>query len=163
MEKKQQITIITIEKEAKPLMARASQLEIKDEQSLTVATEILSQANVLLKSITTARKAETGPLKQEVKELEAKYEPTEDALDSIIKQIRADMSSYQTKQVQLLWDKENAISDRVGAGKGKLKVETAVAQIDELDRPAEKTATASGSVTFRPKNTLKITSLAVIP
>ena len=156
-------TFIKIQSEATTLVVSANQLQIKDEQSLTIATEILSQANLLLKEVTLARKAETDSLKQEIKEKEIKYKPTEQALDGIIANLRSQAGRYQTELAKELKAKEDAISARVGDGRGKLKVETAVAQMDNLDRPVEKVAAVSGSMTFRAKNTLKITDIKLIP
>jgi archaellum component FlaC len=155
--------LIKISKEAKPLIQQLEGLKIKDEKSLTLATELLSQANTLIKASKEERKSKTAPLEQQIDEIEIQYTPTEDALSSLIKKIRADMGTYQTEAVKIREAKEDAISNRVGDGKGKFKAETAISKIEELDKPVGKVKTQSGSLSFRADKILKITDQTKIP
>ena len=68
----------------------------------------------------------------------------------------------QTEQTKIAKAKEDAIASRVGAGKGKLGLETAVKKIEAIDQPSEHVATEAGSVKFRATRTLKITDEAKI-
>ena len=161
--KPQAQTIISIDKEVKPILSQGQNLTVIDEQSLTIATELLSQANITLKAVTSSHKAEAEPFETPLKEIDLKYSPTEKALKAMISSIRSMVGEYQTEQTNLLKAKEEAIASRIGAGKGKLQVSTAVAQIDNLERPTSSVQASSGSLSFRPKNTLEIVDPTLIP
>lgn len=157
-----QITI-KIEQRVKPIVLKAQSLTIKDEATLAQATELLSQTNVILDEVTEQRKADLEPYEVPAKEIKAQYDPTIKTLKQLVETLRINIGEFQTKMVNLRTEKELAITDRIGAGKGKLTLETAVKKLDQLDVPVEKVTTTTGSLTFRPKNTLKIVNPDLIP
>ncbi len=73
------------------------------------------------------------------------------------------MSVYQTEQVRIQKQEADRIASRVGEGKGKLKVETAVKKIAELPVAQKEIATNIGLVQFRETKVLKITDINLIP
>jgi hypothetical protein len=159
----QPTTLITIEAEVKPVILQAERLQVIDELSLTTATELLSQANTLLKQTQTHHKVEAEPFEFPLKEIDTRYSPTEKALKNIIASIRLSIGSYQTKVTQLLKEQELAIASRIAPGKGNLSLDSAVARIENLDKPIERVIVNSGSLSFREKQTLKIVDSTIIP
>lgn len=155
--------IIKIEKEVKPLLSKVESLKIKDESTLADATELLSQANTLFDTVSEQKKEETDPYEIPLKEIKKRYEPTEKALKNVIASIRSEMARYQTEVVQLRKAQELAIAGRVGPGRGKLRVETAITKLEQLEKPTTNVETNSGSLSFREKAQLKICDKELIP
>lgn len=163
MKSNNQVSVIKIEQRVKPFINKVEALKIKDEASMEEATELLSQANSLLKSIKEEHEAQAEPFKTPLKEIDQAYAPTEKTLKSLIDLIRQSMSTYQTQVTNTLKSKEQSIVDRIGDGKGKLKFETAVTKIEELEKPATKLKTDSWSLSFREKLVLKVIDPSLIP
>jgi len=155
--------LITIEQKVKPLLAKATDFQVTDDTTLTTATELLSQANITLKEVKAQHEAEAEPYETPLTLIDQRYKPTEKALTLIIASIRSQVGAYQTKVTQLRQAEELAIASRIKAGTGNLSLDSAVAQIENLDKPIEKVVVSSGSLTFRPKPTLKITDPTKIP
>lgn len=158
---KNEVTII--KKELSPLIEKAKSLEIKDEASLSTATEVLSKLNSISDRIDEEKAKVLDPLNAARKAEMARWKPLEVIYDEAIDAVRLGMSLYQTKVVNDRKQAEEAIAARIGSGKGKIKLETAVSKIEELDTPTEKVSTESGSIKFRDVQKLKIISRAMIP
>ena len=153
-----------LEKQILPVVAKASKIVvIKNDEDLGVATEVLSQLNKYNDSVKTEKKKLTEPANATLKAIKALFLPLEEKVVPKIEALREAMSVYQTEKADRAREEEMKIANRVGEGKGKLKVETAMRQMGEVEKPVEKVATDSGSATFRPKNTLEITDAGAIP
>lgn len=154
---------IALIKEVKPLLTRAEDLEIKSPSDMTKATEMLSQLNKFLDKVIEEKEKITKPMNQALKEVRDRYKPTETSLSTAISLIRSSMSGYQTEQLKLKAIEEKKIADRIGDGKGKLKIETAVQQIENLSSPSKTIETNQGSIKFRTDKRLRITNTLLIP
>lgn len=152
------------EKEIVPFLKKVgTTITISDVATLAEATETLSQANQYLKALTIDKETMTKPLNDALKAIRAKYAPTEKALEEIIVSIRKAMTTYQTEQLKKQQEEEEKIAARVGDGKGKLQLETAVKKIAEIPQVEKKVATDSGSVTFKPVKKFEVTNCSQLP
>lgn len=156
-------TDVVIKNEILPILNDVKSLKIKNSTTLEVATEMLSRLNLKLKAVTTEKEKVTKPLNAALAAERGRWKPLETMLESAILTIRKEMSAYQTEQVRIQKEEEAKIANRIGEGKGKLKVETAVRKIEELDAPETHIATASGSLKFRTDKILKVTDMSKIP
>lgn len=159
--KKTQTKELTITKEINPLLLKAQTLEITSPKDMISATEILSQANKFLDKLTEDKEKMTKPINELLKEIRAKYKPNEEILTNIIKNIRLNMSTYQTEQLRLKRIDDEKIAARVA--KGTLKVDTAIAKMEENQGPDQTIASDSGQIKFRTDKKLKITDPLAIP
>lgn len=158
---KQKQEIIVIRKEAKPILAKGDNLKIKDEKSMTLGVELLSQANSLFKSIKAEHDSKTTPYDEKIKEIDADFIPSEKALKNLISYLRTEIGEYQTRQTDIASKKQEKISEKVNDG--KIKFETGVKKMNEVDVPAGKISTDSGKVSFRTDKKLKIINFTEIP
>lgn len=154
---------VTIEKQIHPLVKSAEKLEIVDAKGMKEATEQLSQLNKLGDKIQAEKEKVTKPLNEALKAERARWKPVETVYEEAIEIIRGKMSEYQTNEIKKQREEEARIAARVGEGKGKLKVETAVKKIDEMERVDEKVNSESGMVKFREDKVLKIMDETLIP
>lgn len=155
----------TVLKNIAPMIVeiKSNPIVISDIDTMTKATEYLSQANKNLDALTKDKELLTKPINESLKAIRAKYKPTETALEDIIASIRQEMSRYQTEQIRIQKEEQDKIANRIGEGRGKIKMETAIAKMDSLPQVINKTSTESGSLTFRPTSTLKIIDPIAIP
>lgn len=153
---------ITIKKEIDPIVTKATDLIITD-KTMPEAVTILSETNKLLTKITKEKETITKPLNEALKVERARWKPLEDNLNLIISTIRKKMSDYQTAMIKKQKEDEAKIANRVGEGRGKLKIETAINKIENLDKPEVLVSTEAGSVKFRTTYQLEITDESLIP
>lgn len=138
-------------------------LQITNDKDMAYASELLSQANKHLDALEADRTALTKPLNAVLRGINAKYKPLSTKLEKAVKHLRKEIGAYQTKQEEEKAAKETAVLERVGAGKGKLKVETAAKQIAKIDGPEQKVETASGSISFRDDYEVTVTDIRQVP
>lgn len=148
-----------IEKEANNIVIAP----IQTKKDMVAATELLSQANKYLKAVIEEKEKVTKPLNEALKAERARFKPLETKLEGMIAAIRANMSTYQTAEVARAREEAAKIAARIGEGKGKLKVETAVNKIENIETADESVSTDSGMVKFREDKVLKITDEEKIP
>ncbi len=153
-----------IEKGIAVAVAKAEKIVvIKTDVELEQASEVLSQLNQYNDGLKAEKKKMTAPANDTLKAIKAFFAPIEDRVVPKIDAIRGAMSAYQTEKANRTREEEAKIASRIGEGKGKLKFETAVKQMGELDKPLEKVTTASGSLQFREDKKLKIVDASLIP
>lgn len=161
--KTEEITIKQ-EKEIVPFIQKiGSNLTIIDVPTLAQATEYLSQANQYLTALTKDKETMTKPLNEALRAIRAKYAPTEKALEDVILSIRKAMTTYQTQETLRIKEEEEKIASRVGDGKGKLKVETAIKKIEDIERTPDKVTSSSGSITFKESKKFEVTNCSQLP
>lgn len=160
---KNQTKEIAIKKEISPLIEKAQNLKITGPKQITQATEFLSQANTYLDKLTEEKEKLTKPINEALKEIRARYKPTELVLQEAISTLRSSISKYQTEQLKLKQKEEEKIAARIGEGKGKIKLETAVEKMSSISTPAQNIQTDTGSIRFRTDKVLKITDPNKIP
>lgn len=154
-------TSISIIEQLQPEIESIGNIKIVDEQSLTKATEVLSQANKYAKQLEEDKQKITKPINDALKEIRARYKPLENKLEDIIFNIRKSMTSYQTEQMRLQKIEEEKIANRVA--KGTLKVETGIRKLEELPQTADKIATQSGKISFKTVKKFEVIDITLIP
>lgn len=160
MAKTKEIAII---KEVPALIKIATGIKIVGQIQMIQAVELLSTLNQKLDALEADRTKITKPIKDSIKEIESRYKPSEKMLEEAISTLRKMISTYQTEQKRIAEEETAKIAARVGEGKGKLKSETAIAKIDDLDHPEEMISTKTGSVKFRTDRKFELVSFDKLP
>lgn len=149
--------VAVLEKEIAPLVREEVIIATPDD--MRVATEELSQLIRYADRVKKAKEAITKPLNAALKATRDQYRPLEERTDAQIQMRRDAMGTYQLEAERAAQKEEQRIADRVGEGKGHLKPETAVRQMEQIEKPDAHIATDSGSVKFRTDYKLEITDL----
>lgn len=152
---------LTIIKEINPVIAQVSSIEIVSSEDMQNATSTLSQLNKYLDAMTVEKERLTKPINEALKEIRSRYKPTEQLLEEAISDLKSKMSSFQTLALAEQRKEEEKIAKRLADG--KLKVETAIKKISEIDAPEAKVATEEGSVGFRTVKKFEIMDLILLP
>lgn len=146
-----------------PIQSQAESLVIADTASLAVVSELRSKVKMLLKALVADKKELTTPIKESLKAIEARYDAPETALESLIEVIDKKMIRYQTDLVNAQRKAAEAISSRVGDGKGYLRAETAVAKIEALGTVDKSVSTDSGSTSFVATPVFEVVDIFLLP
>lgn len=155
--------VIVYQKESLGLVNAAHDIVIENGDHMKGATELLSRLNKFLDKITEEKERVTKPLNEALKAERSRWKPVETNYDEAIEILRKKMSDYQTAKVREEREEKEKIAARVGEGKGKLKVETAVRKMDEVEVAPSVVSSDEGIVKFRTDRKLKITDESVIP
>lgn len=157
------MNITIIETEVNPIIAEANSLTVSDETGKAKASQLLASLTLYLDRTVKDREAITKPMLASLNAVRAKYKPIETTLTAGIDILRANIGKYQTEQLKLNKIEEDKIASRVGDGRGKLKEETAMRQIDALVTPETKVIADNGTITFRTDRVLKVIDISLIP
>lgn len=161
MKKDKEIT--TIQSELSPVIAKAKAIIVTDHKSMERASLMLSELNKQNDRIDEEKQKVLAPLNQARTAEINRWKPVITILEVAIESLRATISRYQTEETRRVRAEEAKIALRVGDGKGKLQVETAVRKIEAIDTPEGKISTDAGVVKFREDKILKITNTELIP
>lgn len=156
--------IQVLEKKANPLITKSEKFkEIKDENDMKVATTLLSEMNRFSDHIEEQKNKLLRPALDTVAAIRKQYKPVEDMFKPAIAMLRTAMSKYQTAATAIADKKKDDIANRVGPGKGKLKAETAMQKIDEVDAPERTVSTEAGAVRFDTVKHFEVIDLSKVP
>lgn len=161
--KKQEVEIVEFKKTESVWLTKAKELEIKGEDDMKVAVELLSQLNQINDARTEEKEKVTKPLNLALKNERARWKPGEEQLEMMISMIRSKMSKYQTEAVRIAREEEDKIIGRIGEGKGKLKVETAVAKLEDVEHAPDRIAGNSGMVKFKTVKKFEVVDVKILP
>ena len=142
---------------------KATALKIISPETMQEATELLSRANKYLDTVVAYKKSKTDPINKALKIIRAETKPLEDALTSIIDDLRAKATKYQTKLLATQEAQKQAIAQRIGDGKGKIHLETAISKIEAIETPDKKVITDSGSISFHPVKHFEVMDITMLP
>lgn len=145
------------------LIQEIESLEVVDKTSLDTASENLSQVNKYLDAVIAYKEKKTVPLNALLKAIRSETKPIENALEELKDNLTSKMSVYQTHVTAKLKQEQEAIASRIGEGKGKLKVETAVRKIEELSVVDKHVETTSGKITFRTDKKFEVVDFSLLP
>lgn len=134
-------------------------LVVKNDSDLEKASVLLTSINKVLGSIEEEKNKVLKPLNEAVKAERARWKPIETVYEDMLAGIRSKMSIYQTDKFNQAKIDTQKLADRMGEGKGKLKVETVQAKLAQIEQPQKKVA----SVSFREDKVLKIIDESKIP
>jgi hypothetical protein len=164
MEKKiTSVEVTTLTRQISPVVVEARELVVADSEGMRRATELLSRLNKFNDSVTEEKEKVTKPLNEALKAERGRWKPVEDVCAEAVSIVRGKMSEYQTAEVKRAREEEAAIAARVGEGKGKLKVETAIRKMDAVEKAEDKVNTESGMVKFREDKVLLVTDMSIVP
>ena len=144
-------------------LEQAHALKIEGDDDMKDATTFLSVLNKFSDKITGEKERVTKPLNQALKVERERWKPLETKLDEAISLTRRAMTSYQTAAVKKQKEEENNIAKRVGEGRGKLSMETAVKRMDAIETPETTVATDAGAVQFRTVQKFEIMDITLVP
>lgn len=156
-------SIKILEKESSPVIAKSKKIEIANAQDMEKAAEILSNLNRYADQVKKEKDAIVKPINEGLKRIRQLFAPLEERLEDSINMIRVEMSQYQTLQKRNAEEEAAKIAARIGEGKGKLSVETAVNKIEEIETPADRVSTDSGMVKFKTVKKFQVTDVSLIP
>ena len=160
MTKTKEVAII---KKGITLADKISEITIKNTGDMEKANDHLSNAKAQLKAITGEKEKVTKPMNEALKAERARWKPAEEALDYVIKDIRRKMSAYQTEEDRKEQEAAAKIAARVGEGRGKLKVETAVKQMENIERAPDKIESEKGKLSFRTVKKFEVEDVSKLP
>ncbi len=156
-------TELTIEKEIKPLVAKAQSISIKTKEDMPPAVEMLSNLNKTLDRIVEEKEKVTKPLNEALKAERGRWKPFEVELEESISYLRKAMSVYQTEATRIAKEEEDKIASRIAPGKGNLSMETASKKFDAIERADDLVSTEAGAVKFRKVKKLLVTDASKLP
>lgn len=154
---------IQLHKEETIIINKVKELDIVDSSTMETATEMLSQLNKTSDRITEETEKVTRPLLDALNAERKRWKPSLDLLKESIDIVRTKITKYQTEARRLAQLEEEKIASRIGEGKGKLKIETAVAKIEKIEQPESKVSTDTGSISFKTVQKFEITNMAAVP
>lgn len=140
--------IVTIDKKVTALVTKqesqANALTIATLDDMKQATELLSEVNRMADKFEAEKELLTKPLNTALKEIRSRYKPIEGALGNAISTIRYKMSEAMKKFDAEAEAKKEKLMARVE--KGTMRVETAVAKMEDIPDASATVLTDSGSV-----------------
>lgn len=141
------------------IVDKGFQLVVADQKTLEQASEIRSQAKKYLKDLTTEKEKVTKPLNDALKAERARFKPLEEKAEKVIKYLDRQMTDYQTEVARKAEAAKEKIAARIGDGKGKLQIETAMNQIANVETPDD----VVGNTQFVTAYELIVTDIKAIP
>lgn len=145
------------------LQRQVESFEIATEDDMTAAVTFLSELNKQNDRNEAEKAKVMRPALDTVAAERARWKPVETILNGAITTMRKKISAWQTEQKRIADEEAEKISARVGEGRGKLKADTAIRKMDEIEKPSEAVNTASGQVKFRTDRKFEVTDLSLLP
>lgn len=155
--------VVVHERKAQTLFDKASEHKINDEKDMTLAVEMLSEINKIADKVEDEKDKVMKPLNAAIKAERARWKPIETIIENGKQLLRRAMTVYQTEQTRLTQEREAKIVNRIGEGKGKIGVETAVKQIENIEKAPTSIATQAGSVKFKPVKKFEVMDMTMLP
>lgn len=154
---------VVIQREVAPIISEALEVEIKGKEDMKIATELLSKLNKVADRIDEEKAKVLDPLNEARKAEMARWKPLEIQYGKAIEYLRAEISAYQTAEIKRQREEEAKIAARVGEGKGKIKIETAVKKMEKIDKPETMVTTEVGVIKFREQKVIKYIDEKLVP
>lgn len=155
--------LVPLKKGISSVAMEVKSLTIKNPDDMKTAVDMLSQLNKYGDSVKAKKELLTKPLNLALKNARSMFAPIEDLFEGAVETLREKMSAYQTAKVLQENIEKAKIAARVGEGKGKFKIETAVQKIAEVEVAEKEVATEEGLVQFREVKFVKIMDETLIP
>lgn len=154
---------LSIQKEVNPLAEKAEALVIKTPKDMVKATEMLSTVNKFGDRVETEKMKVMRPLLDAQKAERARWKPIEEKVEFVVGILRRKMTDFQTAAKKAADIEAAKIEARIGEGKGKLKIDTAVSKIAEIDTPDQSVTADSGMVKFRTEKKFEVVNITQLP
>lgn len=143
--------------------SQATKITIKNDSQLEQASEIRTNLKAQLRKLTDEKEKVTKPLNEALKAERARFKPFEDQIEIALRTIDRAMITYQTEAKRLADLEMQKIENRIGEGKGKITLETAVAKMNEVQTPEKLIITKSGGTKFRTEKKFEVVDLKKVP
>lgn len=155
--------LVPLKKKVVSLADEAEKFKITNDKDLSKAVEILSNLNKMGDAIKEKKELITKPLNLALKNAREMFKPLENPYEDAIEILREKMSKYQTFKVQKEAEDKAKVAARIGEGKGKLKLETAIEKIEEIGVTEKNVSTEAGAVNFRTVKKFEVMDITMIP
>lgn len=124
------------------------------------AVSLLNKLNTELDKLTADREKLTKPMNEALKEIRSRYKPFESQLEAAIKHVRAQMSEYQTLQVEMAEREQARIAESISDG---ASLETALTELEGVEKPVRQVRTEQGMVSFRAVKKWRVIDINKVP
>lgn len=146
--------IAILEKKMTPVTTSVLSLVVTDAETEHRGVELLSQLNKIGDVMKATKAKIYDPAWATVVAIREEWRPRESMLKEAIDAVRGKLTAYRTE----VEAKKAKILDRVGDGKGKLKLETAVNQVADLGADGA-VQTEKGTVKYKTVKKFEITDI----
>lgn len=143
------------------IITKAENLTIATQDDLVVATTVLSELNRAKDAIIEEKEKVTRPLLDALNAERARWKPRELQLDTLITKVRTAMTVFQTNLLATQKKEQDKIVSKLEDG--KIKPETAIRKLGEMDTVEKKVETESGSISFKTVMRFEVTDLSAVP
>lgn len=153
------------QKEVSIFEKTANDLKITSPADMEAAVDTLGDIKKLQKSLKTKEDEAKKPFQETLNGIRDAYKPIKTSLDSAETTIKKKIGDFRTAEAKKAEEKKAKIEQRVGEGRGKLKVDTAINQISKVEenRSAKHIDTGRSAMTVRKIKKLVIKDEALIP
>lgn len=143
----------------------ANELKITSAADVEAAVDTLGDIKKLQKSLKTKEDDAKKPFQETLNGIRDAYRPIKTNLEKAEATIKSKITTFRSAEAKKAEEKKAKIEARVGEGKGKLKVDTAINQISNVEssRSASHISTERSTMTVRKIKKLVITDEALIP
>lgn len=157
----QQVNLTPVKRQVTTISNKAGDLSIDSQESLSQATDILSQIKTAAKGVKAQKELITKPLNESLAAARDLFRPLESDLAMAERTIKDKMLDY-SNEVEAAAAKEAAkLEARVE--KGTMRTDTAMRKMDEIDTIGSSVKGAKGSVQFKIIRDVEITDVKKIP
>lgn len=140
---------------------KANSLEIKDEESLAQASDILRNVKILSKDIKTRKELITKPINEGLKSVRDFFRPFEDSLASIEARIKGQMLKFEAEQRRLEREREAKLQQEVEQGKKTFS--DAVQEAVEAPILATSVSGKKGTIQYRVTKAIELVNVEEVP
>lgn len=156
-------TLTVVKKEVSSLQQQVDKLEITNADQMGIAAQMLSTLNKQADKVQAEKEKVTKPLLLALSAERSRWKPFEEVYEGLKNTLRTKMTKYQTETTKVAEVAADKIAGRVGEGKGKLKVETAVRKLGEIEKPDSIVIAESGLVKFKTVKKFEVVNFAALP
>lgn len=149
--------VAVVKQQATKALTAAQALEIKSDEDMKGATDMLSKMKSVAKMIKDRKEAITKPLNEALASARDLFKPIETNLAEAERVVKGKMLSYQDAVEKKAEDQRVKIAERVE--RGTMKPETAVAKMADIQAPQTHVEGNVGAVTTRKIKKVRFTEL----
>lgn len=154
---------LAITRQVSPLIAKAQQLSIKSSKDMTTASIMRVTLKKMANTIKTEKDKVMRPLLDAVAAERARWAPAEKNIDEALKYVDRSMIAYQTDAKRKADEDAAKIAARIGHGRGKLTMETALQKLENVDTPDAVVHTNDGATAFRTYEMFEVDDIDKLP
>jgi DNA repair exonuclease SbcCD ATPase subunit len=157
----QQPNLTPVKRQVTTISNQAADLMIDSQESLSVATDILSKIKASAKDVKNRKEEITKPLNDALKSARSLFKPIEDDLATAERTIKDKMLDYSNEVEAAARKQAEKLEDRVE--RGTMRTDTAMRKMDEIETVGSQVQGAKGSVQFRTVRNIKVVDPTKIP